>query len=79
MTKLTLDDDTAAKLQSIHARAELCDSTGRIVGYFQPLDDYSDLSEEDRRGPYTREQLQQFRNEPGGKPLSEILKRLREL
>lgn len=79
MTRLVLDAATAGKFENVHERLELCDANGRTLGYFHPANGKSSVTDEDRQGPYTREQLEQFRNEPGGKPLSEILKRLKEL
>jgi hypothetical protein len=79
MTRVLLDAATSGKFAELHERVEICDAAGRTLGYFQPANGQSGLADEDRKSPYTREQLEQFRNEPGGKPLSEILKRLKEL
>jgi hypothetical protein len=79
MSRLVLDAATAGKFQAVHERVEVCDASGRTLGYFHPANANNGLSDEDQRGPFTREQLEQFRSEPGGKPLSEILKRLKEL
>jgi hypothetical protein len=76
MTRLVLDAATAGKLTNVHERLELCDASGRTLGHFHPANGENGPTGEDREGPFTREQLEQFRNEPGGKPLSEILKRL---
>ena len=79
MIRLVLDADTAAKFQNVSERVELCDANGRILGFYQPANGYEALTEEDRRGPFSNEELELRRKEPGGKPLSEILKRLEEL
>ena len=79
MTRLVLDTETAARFKDVSERVELCDANGRTLGYFQPANGENGLTDLDRQGPFTREQLEQFRNEPGGKPLSEIVKRLKEL
>jgi hypothetical protein len=68
----------AATLHNAHGRVELCDGSGRTLGYFYPAG-YEGLSEEDRRGPFSDEEIERRRKEPGGKPLAEILKRLEEL
>lgn len=78
MTRVVLDAETAGKFKNVQQRVEVCDPAGRTLGYFHPANGHGGLTDEDRQGPFTREQLDQFRNEPGGKPLSEILKRLRE-
>jgi hypothetical protein len=77
MTRLVLDAATAGKFEEVHERVEVCDAAGRTLGYFHPANGRNGLTDEDRKGPFTREQLEQFRNEPGGKPLSEILNPLK--
>ena len=79
MTRLVLDAETAARFQNVSEQVELCDANGQTLGYFQPVNGQRAPTDLDRQGPFTREQLEQFRSEPGGKPLSEILKRLKEL
>jgi hypothetical protein len=74
---LVVDADTATGLRKAQGRIELCDGSGRTLGYFYPANGENGVTGEDREGPFTREQLEQFRKEPGGKPLSEILNRLR--
>ena len=78
MTRLVLDGAMIEKLNDAHGRIELCDDSGRTLGFFYPTW-YAEMSEQDRRGPCSDEELERRRKEPGGKPLSEILKRLEEL
>jgi hypothetical protein len=73
-----LDDATAAKLQSVNERIELCDARGRTIGFYDPINGRKLPRDKNCQSPYTREELEQFRNEPGGKPLAEILKRLQD-
>jgi hypothetical protein len=49
-----------------------------VLGSFLPSW-YEKLTEEDRRGPFSDEEIERRRNESGGKPLAEILKRLESL
>jgi hypothetical protein len=70
-----LDHATVAKFQGVNERVELCDESGRTIGFYDPVNGHVENAQ-NLESPYTREQLHQFRNEPGGKPLSEILKRL---
>jgi hypothetical protein len=76
---MVLDSETAARFRNVSERVELCDASGQTLGYFHPANGRDGLADLDRQGPFTREQLEQFRNEPGGEPLSEILKRLKGL
>jgi hypothetical protein len=41
MSKLILDSATATMLQSLTGRVELCDDSGRTLGYFTPREDRS--------------------------------------
>jgi hypothetical protein len=79
MTRLVLDAETAARFKDVGERVELCDASGRTLGYFHPANGRDYLTDEERRGPFSDEELERRRREPGGKPLSEVLKRLEEL
>jgi hypothetical protein len=41
MSKLILDSATATMLQGLTGRVELCDDSGRTLGYFTPREDRS--------------------------------------
>ena len=75
MTRVVVNADTAASLHNANGRIELCDDSGRTLGYFHPPW-YEQMSEADRRGPFSDEEIERRRKEKGGKPLSEILKRV---
>ena len=36
MTKVVLSDAVAAALDAIDSRSQLCDATGRVLGYYVP-------------------------------------------
>jgi hypothetical protein len=76
MTQLVLDAATTEKLRAAQERVELCDSSGTILGYFLPSSDrglYKILD-----CPFTEEEIERARNEPGGRSLDEILTDLRK-
>ncbi len=71
MTPLVLDRQTLAKLDEVKDRVAICDESGRMLGYFQPLVDraaYADVVI-----PFSNEELNRFEQEPGERKLSEIL------
>jgi hypothetical protein len=37
VTRVTIDSDTSAKLSAFFVPVELCDDSGRTLGYFQPV------------------------------------------
>ena len=76
MSRLVVNPDMAATLHKAHGRIELCDDSGHVLGFFHPTW-YEELTEEDRRGPFSDEEIERRRKEPGGKPLADILMRLR--
>ena len=71
MVKLTIDQDTRTKLRDLKERLQLCDETGKVLGYFQPVVDptlYEGVDSE-----ISEEELDRRSKEGGGRPLAEIL------
>ncbi len=71
MTRLILDSDSTEKLRAAQERVQVCDSNGEVLGYFLPSSDrglYKILD-----CPFTEEEIEHARNEPGGRSLNEIL------
>lgn len=77
MTRITLDHTAIAKLNPVSARVEICDETGRCLGYFVPLSNPS-LIERLSIPVFTEEELRRAADEPGGRPLEEILRELEQ-
>lgn len=75
MIKVTLDPATIAKLHNLTERLELRDESGRVVGYFHPAK--HTCPPDFYEPPITREEVERLVNEPGGRPLAEILADLR--
>ncbi len=75
MTRLTVDAAFLARLDKLDSVLEVCDESGRTVGYFHPV---SPPSEGTARSPFSDEELQQRRQQRTGHQLSEILAELGE-
>lgn len=75
MTKLTLDAITCGKLGDVTQCVELCDESGRTLGYFTPADrsDYTGV-----QPMISDEELDQREQEEGGRSLRDILTDLEE-
>lgn len=73
MHKMILDSGTSAKFDNIKDFVQLCDPGGRVLGYFTPRDDEASGKID---CPFTEEELDRAVKEPGGRPLSEILRDL---
>jgi hypothetical protein len=78
MTKLTLDPQLRAKLNGLNEQIEVCDESGAIIGHFLPAAVYQKLlyAAAEAACPYTKEELQKFQQQTGGRSLAEIWKSL---
>jgi hypothetical protein len=72
MTKVIIDAATRANLHNLDTMLQVCDEDGHILGYFHPLPDGPPL-----RSPISDEEIERRRQQRTGKPLSEILERLK--
>lgn len=71
MSRVTPDEKTLSLLVGIRERAEICDSQGTVIGYFQPV---SESMPSSRYEPnVTKEELDRYAQEPGARTLSEII------
>lgn len=71
MNKIVADLELVSELSQQDDIAAICDSTGRLVGYFTPA-----LSPADYEGvdaPATEEELDRRSREGGGRTLAEIM------
>ncbi len=78
MEKLTLDSAVLSALSEVDHQVQLCDPTGRTVGYFLPASEAEHEMYAWARGQFTDEELDRAANEPGGKSTAEILARLKQ-
>ncbi len=78
MTRLTLDPQLREKLNGLNAQIEICDENGATLGHFLPASVYEKLlyAAAEAACPYTKEELQRFQQQPGGRSLDEIWKSL---
>jgi hypothetical protein len=73
MTKLVVDAALEAKLTGVEEPVELCDRSGRTLGYFHPLVPSPDSTIAAVRSPLSDEEIERRRQDPEGRPLREIL------
>jgi hypothetical protein len=76
MSKVILDDDLRAKLNGLTETVEVCESTGRVLGFFVPRDEYLKDLYAKARAAVTDDEIERLRGQTGGRPLKEILKDL---
>ena len=71
MNKIFVDPNTGTQLSGLQASVELCDPSGRIIGWFQPA-----VSSENYTGlepPFSKDELRTADQEQGGRTLDELL------
>jgi hypothetical protein len=73
MTKVLVDAETQGKLLAPEGFLEVCDCSGRTLGYFVPVGKDGGMGV---RSPFSDEEIQKRRQQRTGKPLAEILQRL---
>jgi hypothetical protein len=71
MNRIIIDQASMAKLGALDQSAELCDETGRILGYFTPTHDRSLY--EGVEPPISAEELERRFQGGGGRPLADIM------
>ena len=75
MNRVVLDQSLRSKLNNLDSQLELCDESGRVVGYFVPAEEHHRLLYDWAQSQFTDEELERARQEPG-RTLSEIWARL---
>ncbi len=71
MNRIILDRAVWDKFGDLREGAELCDNSGRVVGFFTPACDRPSC--EDVETPVSREELRRRARQAGGRGLREIL------
>jgi hypothetical protein len=79
MTRITLNEPLLSELGTSQGEAELCDSTGRRLGYFLPEEVYRQLVCRWANAQVTDEELERCRKETESFTTAEVLDRLRNL
>jgi hypothetical protein len=74
MTRITADQSLRSRLNGLTDQVEFCDESGATLGHFIPAEWYRRLlhAYAERQCPYSREELDRFEDETGGKTLEEI-------
>lgn len=78
MSKIVLEPSVLAKFDGLDTGAEICDESGRTIGYFVPSSDRIRELYDWAREQFTDEELERARREPGGRTIEEILARLKD-
>ena len=76
MTRVVVDATFSSKLGHVDRLAEVCDETGRVLGYFHPLVQSTESAAGKVRSPFSDEEIHQRRQQDAGRPLGEILEDL---
>ena len=76
MTRVTLDNETVARLHNLQENLEVCDQTGRLLGYFVPTGDKAMYAQVD--GQVSEAELDRREADEGGRPLADILRDLEQ-
>jgi hypothetical protein len=79
MTRITVNEVLLGQLGTGNDEAEICDATGRRVGYFLPDAVYRQLVCRWANAQVTDEELDRCRQETEGFTTAEVLDRLRNL
>jgi len=78
MNRIILDPSVLTSLGKLDRYAELCDPSGRTLGYFTPAAD-RDLYATAEIPPIDEEELRRRENERGGYTTAEVLEHLERL
>ncbi len=81
MNFIEVEDELAQKLKDAEGRVALCDSQGRLVGYYEPVGPQPMSPEllQWAKEQISDEELDRRASEPSGITTDELLKRLSEL
>jgi hypothetical protein len=78
MTKIVLDDARMVeKLDAIRDRSEICDSSGRVLGFYVPQSVGKGVYYKGLKSPVPKEELERRYREEQGRPLSELWSKLK--
>ena len=72
MTRVVIDAQTWAKLSDPHELLELCDPSGKTLGYYQPAFRTGSIEGNQIQSPYTDDEIEERRRQSGGQSLAEF-------
>ncbi len=77
MDKVTVDAELRTRLNDVQPGTEICDPSGRTLGFIVSPDEYLKLLYAlERERPEDLDELRRISQEPGGRPLKDIWKDL---
>ena len=76
MNKILVEPTIRSQLHGLDTELELCDESGRTLGYFVPLTGAESRHYAWAKTQFTDEELESARREPGGRTTAEVLARL---
>jgi hypothetical protein len=77
MQQIVVDSVLGEKLGAASGQVVVCDSQGRVMGFFSPLRGHPPIEELQLEPPLSNAEMEELRKKNRtGKPLDEILKRL---
>ena len=77
MQKLTVEPNVGEQLGTASNQVVICDTSGRVIGFFSPLVDRPRIEDLQLEPPLSNAEIEQLRQKHRtGKPLEETLKRL---
>ena len=79
MTKVVLDTGVLSRLAGVRETALLCDESGRVIGYFEPLEPPTGKGEDGTESPFSDEQIERFRQQRSGRSIQHVLAALERL
>ena len=77
MNKVMLDETLRSKLNGLDTRLELCDESGRTLGYFLPAAEVDRSLYAWAHEQFTDEELELARRQPGGRTTAQVLDHLK--
>ena len=76
MVRIQLDSDTCRRLGSMEQAVELCDGSGRVIGFFLPERERPGRLPEGFVNPFTDDEVARLRGVRQGRTLDEIVESL---
>ena len=79
MNRLTLDQSTLQKLGNLKSSLEICDETGRVLGYVTPVSEVTPISKGETESPHSQDELRSREVETESFSTAEVIDRLENL
>jgi hypothetical protein len=79
MNKLVLDPTLGSQLNAVNGEVELCDQTGRTLGYFLPAQMRNRILYDWAKAQFTDEELDRAEQQTGGMTTAQMLEWLNTL